>query len=330
MHFLLSDNQVIINFSEVKLRRSNVTVKNNRFLLFGWNSTKNWSMVMKSKEDRFKEWRQEKAKAEEIYIKSALMIGEYINSVQTLEQIKNDFRGVETKQYKALDAYGNRVPGSLLYCKLALEEALETEPEMIEMERKLLTEIRDILGHIYENPTSDVRKRLVRLMGNIRQYLDEDIMSFSDPKRNRELGFVLYAMLCLMYLKLDNLSWTLKLAISSFINIGQIKQEITDLVKKTEKQVGELDELILNNTVGITENVVKVKSTQDTLIGLMVYSEDNTEQLTLMNIEQLKPFAEKTSLDGLSMWFFSQDKPGVGKLSGSNSLQAYAVNVNKF
>lgn len=55
---------------------------------------------MKSKEERFNEWRQEKAKSEQAYIKTVPLVEEYIKSFDTLAELRSDVANPDSEKIK--------------------------------------------------------------------------------------------------------------------------------------------------------------------------------------------------------------------------------------
>lgn len=204
---------------------------------------------MQSKEERFKKWRGEKASAEHDAFDTALLIDEYINSVDLLATIKADFASLNTPKYLQFNEYNRRSLGILLFCKLTLEESINKIPENAGnptaiRERKLMAEINDLLSEIYEDYTKDASQRLVVLIAKTKEYLDLDTQNLHDPQQAKRLSFSLYLLLSNSDLALSNLdSWKNKI-LSRITNFDALTADLQFLLQKTELKVNQINGLV--------------------------------------------------------------------------------------
>lgn len=219
-----------------------------------------------SKKARFDEWRGVKAIDEEAYINSALLIGEYIGKVDSLNQIRSDLSSTESEQYKAFEEYGKRSMGVMLYCKLCVEEALEKVPNIGAKEKKLLTEINDILSNAYSSPRKNPVANVHNLLSRANELLEMDVAALSDKKQARELYFAFYTMLSILQIKLSNLSFAERGLVST-LGLGDVvnklKTDVPVLVRTIEKKVKELDESLAEKDSTSRDTHKKEKTIQD-------------------------------------------------------------------
>ncbi|HAT6947804.1 TPA: purine NTPase [Legionella pneumophila] len=193
---------------------------------------------MKSKEERFNEWRQEKAKAEQAYIKTVPLVEEYIKSFDTLAQLRHDVANPDSEKIKKMDAHKRRTLGVLLYAKLKLDEVLEKIPDSDSQEKDLLVELNNTVSKVYDNPKSDAKNRVKVLIETTEHLLDME--NHSDPQLAKELCADLYALLCIAKRSLN------KNAILAgwFIDVEEINQKLNELLEKTEAKVESLDKIL--------------------------------------------------------------------------------------
>lgn len=219
-----------------------------------------------SKKARFDEWRGVKAIDEEAYINSALLIGEYIGNVDSLNQIRTDLSSTESEQYKAFEEYGKRSMGVMLYCKLCVEEALEKVPDIGAKEKKLLTEINDILSNAYDSPRKNPVANVHNLLSRANELLEMDVGALSDKKQARELYFAFYTMLSILQIKLSNLSFAERGLVST-LGLGEVvnklKTDVPVLVRTIEKKVKELNESLAEKDSTSRGTPKKEKTIQD-------------------------------------------------------------------
>ncbi|HAT1978225.1 TPA: Dot/Icm T4SS effector Lem20 [Legionella pneumophila] len=193
---------------------------------------------MKSKEERFNEWRQEKAKSEQAYIKTVPLVEEYIKSFDTLTELRNDVANPDSEKIKKMDAHKKRTLGVLLYAKLKLDEVIEKIPDSDSQEKDLLVELNNTLSKVYDNPKSDAKNRVKILIETTEHLLDME--NHSDPQLAKELCADLYALLCIAKRSLKKhetlASW--------FIDVHEINKKLEELLAKTEEKVEILDKTL--------------------------------------------------------------------------------------
>lgn len=204
---------------------------------------------MKSKEEWFNEWRQEKAKSEQAYIKTVPLVEEYIKSFDTLAELRSDVANPDSEKIKKMDAHKRRTLSVLLYAKLKLDEVIEKISDSDSQEKDLLVELNNTLSKVYDNPKSDAKKRVKILIETTEHLLD--IKNHSDPQLAKELCADLYALLCIAKRSLKKN----EILASWFIDVHEINKKLEELLAKTEKkskvwkkfcQKGPINHLILH------------------------------------------------------------------------------------
>ncbi|HBD7142323.1 TPA: Dot/Icm T4SS effector Lem20 [Legionella pneumophila] len=193
---------------------------------------------MKSKEERFNEWRQEKAKSEQAYIKTVPLVEEYIKSFDTLAQLRNDVANPNSEKIKKMDAHKRRTLGVLLYAKLKLDEVIEKISDSDSQEKDLLIELNNTLSKAYDNPKSDAKNRVKILIETTEQLLDIEHHSY--PQLAKELCADLYALLCIAKRSLKKN----EILASWFIDVHEINKKMEELLAKTEEKVESLDKIL--------------------------------------------------------------------------------------
>ncbi|HDV5710485.1 TPA: Dot/Icm T4SS effector Lem20 [Legionella pneumophila] len=193
---------------------------------------------MKNKEERFNEWRQEKAKSEQAYIKTAPLVEEYIKSFDTLAELRNDVANPDSEKIKKMDAHKRRTLGVLLYAKLKLDEVIEKIPDSDSQEKDLLVELNNTLSKVYDNPKSDAKNRVKVLIEATEHLLHME--NHSDPQLAKELCTDLYALLCIAKRSLKKN----EILASWFIDVHEINKKLEELLAKTEEKVESLDKIL--------------------------------------------------------------------------------------
>lgn len=193
---------------------------------------------MKSKEERFNEWRQEKAKSEQAYIKTVPLVEKYIKSFDTLAELRNDVANPNSEKIKKMDAHKRRTLGVLLYAKLKLDEVIEKISDSDSQEKDLLIELNNTLSKAYDNPKSDAKNRVKILIETTEQLLD--IQHHSYPQLAKELCADLYALLCIAKRSLKKN----EILASWFIDVHEINKKMEELLAKTEEKVESLDKIL--------------------------------------------------------------------------------------
>ncbi|HIA1330044.1 TPA: Dot/Icm T4SS effector Lem20 [Legionella pneumophila] len=193
---------------------------------------------MKSKEERFNEWRQEKAKSEQAYIKTVPLVEEYIKSFDTLAELRNDVANPNSEKIKKMDAHKRRTLGVLLYAKLKLDEVIEKISDSDSQEKDLLIELNNTLSKAYDNPKSDAKNRVKILIETTEHLLNIEHHSY--PQLAKELCADLYALLCIAKRSLKKN----EILASWFIDVHEINKKLEELLAKTEEKVESLDKIL--------------------------------------------------------------------------------------
>ncbi|HBD7135973.1 TPA: Dot/Icm T4SS effector Lem20 [Legionella pneumophila] len=247
---------------------------------------------MKSKEERFNEWRQEKAKSEQAYIKTVPLVEEYIKSFDTLAELRSDVANPDSEKIKKMDAHKRRTLGVLLYAKLKLDEVIEKISDSDSQEKDLLVELNNTLSKAYDNPKSDAKKRVKILIETTEHLLDIEHHSY--PQLAKELCADLYALLCIAKRSLKKN----EILASWFIDVHEINKKLEELLAKTEGKVENLDKILSEKLNESLETSQKDRTIQD------YFNERFTEILSGDEEQRAKLDKLKVSLkevaDGLS------------------------------
>ncbi|KTC84820.1 hypothetical protein [Legionella brunensis] len=207
------------------------------------------SQLELQREEQFRQlfaaWRQEKASNEENYLKTAIAISRYTDNLSSIETIKRDLETCESQLYIDFDQYGGkRTLGTLLYGRLATQEYLNSLADKDSPEAQLLSTLTQTLSSLYSEPLSDLSSNLNLLLNSTNLWLNS--YAIRDPEKGQTLCRYLYTTLRIAKLRLDNnISWAhQKIAATQGIDLAEKKQQITNLLEKTEKTAKELEALL--------------------------------------------------------------------------------------
>jgi hypothetical protein len=197
---------------------------------------------MLTKMERFQQWRGSKAIAELHLLNLALLISEYVNSVDNLDVIKAT---AETK-HKEFDKDGLRGPGTLIFGKLFVEEAIVQLSDEADKEKSILVHLSSVLSSLYDNPQYDTKKNILALIEDVDQLLLLDEIRFMDKKSYRAFIFSSYMLFQIIKLSLEQLDWKSQLLVGVIINIEEAKEKVTQFLQKIEERSIKLGALTLD------------------------------------------------------------------------------------
>ncbi|MCW8442745.1 hypothetical protein OQJ05_01610 [Fluoribacter gormanii] len=193
---------------------------------------------MLSKIERFKEWRGSKSDAEQQILESALLIFDYVNSVDNLDAIKANAQ----EKYNEFDQHGKRSWATAVFVKLFIDEAIAQLPETAENEKVLLTQSSEVISALYENWKTNTTKNIFALIGNIEKLLALNSVPFTD--KNDYKTFLLSAGMLLHIIKLGiaeiERNWKAKMLLAVVIDLNQIKPKIDHFLLKIEERMTQL------------------------------------------------------------------------------------------
>lgn len=208
-------------------------------LIFGRTDDGELRGAMQSKLlQRFRQWRDVNADSEQNYFQTALLISNYVESIHSLETIRDDFQnGPDSEVFIGFERFGARTRGAILFAKLVVDDALE-QLHVGEINQELqlaLNELRDISAYLYEQKkpsTADIQK-LLTVLNNI---LDLDDAVFTDKALTARLILTLSLLLNLVEPTLKSLSGWLLTLVSYVIPIAEIRKNISLLIQKVESK----------------------------------------------------------------------------------------------
>ncbi|WP_454782026.1 hypothetical protein [Legionella sp. WA2022007384] len=193
---------------------------------------------MLSKIERFKEWRGNKSDAEQDILETALIIINYVNSVDNLDDIKAN---AQTKYYE-FDQYHKRSWGTAVFIKLFIDEAITHLPKTAEKEIALLTHCSEVVANLYENWKKNTAANIFTLIGNIEKLLSLNSVPFAD--KNQYKTFLLSAAMLFHIIKLGisevERDWKAQMVLSVLIDLKQIKPKIDLFLQNIEERVAKL------------------------------------------------------------------------------------------
>lgn len=211
---------------------------------------------MLTKRERFARWRGTRAQNEQSYINSALLICDYVHSIQRIDTIKKDFSSCESKTFQAFNVHGERAYGVLLYFKLKVDEAIERIAPAATTLKTLLMELNRILEGIYDEPMSNSSQKFNNFVKTIKQILAINPALIGDNSLAMSLCFDLYLVVTVLHLSISELNWIQKLAVNAVVDIDSGMKEITLLRRMAEAKAGQISKL-MEPTTNANEVVVK-------------------------------------------------------------------------
>lgn len=193
---------------------------------------------MLSKEERFKQWRGIKFHAEQKALNSALLISNYVNSVDNLKVIKanaqtkyNDFN-----QYKALSW------GTAVFVKFFIDEAIAQLPKTADKEIALLTHSSEAIATLYDNWKDNTAGNIFALIGNIEKLLALNSIPFTDRNQYKTFllsSYMLFHIIQIAITQIEN-DWKAQIVVSLLVDLRQIKPKIDFFLLQVEKRMEQL------------------------------------------------------------------------------------------
>lgn len=197
---------------------------------------------MLSKLQRFQQWRGQEADSEEHYFQAASLMSQYIDSVDSLDTIRDHFKGgTDSALLNRFGSLEERTKGALLFAKFVIDEVLEQIQCGSSKQQTLynsLNELSNIIASIYENSrkpsTENINKALI-ILNNV---LGLDDAAFTDKEKEPlvKLLLTLFFLLNLVEPTLSSLSRWFFFVVSCFIPIEQIRKNVGDLMQKVEEK----------------------------------------------------------------------------------------------
>lgn len=180
---------------------------------------------MLSKRERFQQWRGNKVNAEQKYINTAELISDYIDSVETLEEIRLAFSDVHPKKFKEFEQFKGRSFGVVTFSKLAVDEAreqfyLESGDTPL---YQILTNLNSLLTSIYDRPQNLSGKDAQDVFNAINALLQIDDAFFVNKKLCKNLFFSLYTVVHFVEPTFNSLGFIATGIVSTRIDIAETR-----------------------------------------------------------------------------------------------------------
>ncbi|STY30181.1 purine NTPase, putative [Legionella wadsworthii] len=200
---------------------------------------------MLSKTELFKRWRGSLFDSEQHVLKSVLLISDYIDSVEDIEDIQTHSQ----QKYNDFNIYKARAWGTAAFVKLIIDEALAVLPETAKKERVLLADSSKILSSLYHNWKVNTKVNVQGLIENMGELISLDSIPFPDKKQLKQFLFSSYMFLHIAKIALSEIenTWKAQL-INYFVDLQQIKNQLDYFMQKIEEKMVHLKhELSLQN-----------------------------------------------------------------------------------
>lgn len=190
-------------------------------------------IAMLSKIDRFKQWRGSQSDAEQNVLATALLISDYVSSVDNLDIIRDN----AARKSKDFELHKARSLGTVVFAKLFIDEAHAQLPETAEKEKKILSNFSMILSKLYEDWKDNTKEHVFTLIGNIEKLLALNTVPFTDKNDYKTFMLSAYMLLLLIKIAIAKVDWKVQLAVSVFFNLEEIKSKIELFLQKIEEKM---------------------------------------------------------------------------------------------
>ncbi|MBA2649031.1 MAG: hypothetical protein H0U75_05415 [Legionella sp.] len=190
---------------------------------------------------RFNQWRGPKAGAEQQYLKTAMLIVDYVETRTSIEMIKHDLISINSPKFKEIAAFKEYIFSILLYAKLELEEIL-SQKNLIEEhsnteKSQLFITIIEIVKKLYEDIYKAGADNFNTLLRAIKTLVSMDIECEQEDKT---LCYILYTTLRIIKLWFDTMGKANLLLISAKINVPEFLDNVTGILEQLEQRGLEL------------------------------------------------------------------------------------------
>ncbi|WP_392536400.1 hypothetical protein [Legionella sp. 227] len=192
---------------------------------------------MQSKRERFKQWRGSQSDKEQNILDSAMLISDYVSSVDNLETIQVN-AGQKFKDFEQLKA---RTYGIIVFAKLFIDEAIEQLPESAAKEKKILAHSSLIASTLYENWKNNTKENVFTLIGNIEKLFLLNTQPFTDQNHYKTFMFSSYMLCHLIKVAIAQIDWRAQLVISAFFDLNVIKAKVDFFLQKIEERIERLN-----------------------------------------------------------------------------------------
>lgn len=194
-------------------------------------------MSLESLRQKFTEFRGPEVSKEESYWETVKSIQEYVEKLNSLEQVEQDINDINSSTIKQFNPKKQIFLGTLLYGKLAIDHYLESISSNKIEEKKLLQELSKILGDIYATPKNTDAKSLSSLITLTNEWLDKYRKS-SESAEVINLCNAMFAMFTVIKViskNYDTLHSFMNMPAAIAINAGKPKTFEQDIKKLSEK-----------------------------------------------------------------------------------------------
>lgn len=191
---------------------------------------------MLSKRERFQQWRGSRFNEEQKYINTAELINDYVDSVETLAEIRVAFKGTNPQKFQEFSRFKGRSLGGVAFFKLAIDEAREqffSESGDTPL-YQALTDLNQLLASIYDRPKTLSGKDAQDVFNAIEVLLQIDDVFFVNKHYSKNLLFSLYTIVHLVEPAFNVLGPIVMHLVSLRIDIAQSKACARDLLLRIE------------------------------------------------------------------------------------------------
>ncbi|EHL30625.1 hypothetical protein [Legionella drancourtii] len=180
---------------------------------------------MLSKRERFQQWRGNTVNVEQKYINTASLISDYVDSVETLEEIRLAFSDVHPSKFKEFGMFNGRSLGAVVFFKLVVDEAREQfyAESGDTLLYQTLTDLNNMLISAYDRPKNLSGKEARDIFNAINTLLQIDDAFFANKKLSKNLFFSLYTLVHLVEPAFNSLGFIALGVVSTRIDIAETR-----------------------------------------------------------------------------------------------------------
>ncbi|KTD22023.1 purine NTPase, putative [Legionella lansingensis] len=246
--------------------------------------------------DYFTRWRLKEAKNEELRLKTAVEIANYVSSALNIEKINQELKDSYSPPYKKFASYGELNYGSLLYCKLILEVYIEDSGllRLEESEEKILLEkITYNIAGLYLESRVQTQEKLEGLVKNSTLWLEKFTANRNNPEHVKYLCCAFYVFLKTLTISLSQYYPWAKKATAKLVGIelDVFEEALKDLLEQISKKVSQLQTEILPTVLSSPQTVAEYLN--ERYLQLLKQESMEDADSVLQKIDTLKDYVLK-------------------------------------
>ncbi|CAM2757794.1 hypothetical protein [Legionella worsleiensis] len=195
---------------------------------------------MLTKRDRFALWRGKEAEKESAIFDTVLFMEQYLADQESLFFIKTDLAHHQTAHFLQVSQKGKHAYGAVAFSRLVVEESFDFLEDKGSDIGRILHDLKQILGALYENPGKNTQKNAYDLIECVNQLLTRNTADSLSLAQSHSLFFSFYYVLKLFGVGVSSLGNWKKYVINTFIDLHKIVQATEMLLQRVDKKIAEI------------------------------------------------------------------------------------------